>query len=66
MTGDDIARRVETMDRYAGQTKFQAGTAIVVLFARFNCWNVLTLDQRHFRAVLAAGGHSFRLLPQDA
>jgi predicted nucleic acid-binding protein len=42
-----------------------ADASIMVLAERFNCLNILTLDQRHFRAVLGPGGRAFRLLPQD-
>lgn len=31
----------------------------------YNCLDVLTLDQRHFRTVLGPGEMSFRLLPAD-
>jgi predicted nucleic acid-binding protein len=38
----------------------------VVLATRYDCLDLLTLDQRHFRAVLGPDETPFRLLPHDA
>ena len=43
-----------------------ADAAIVVLAGRYGTDRVLTLDERHFRALRAAGSMPFRLLPADA
>ena len=51
--------------RYADLGISLADASIVVLAARHNGRDVLTLDERHFR-VLAAGRRPFRLLPSDA
>lgn len=65
MTGEDVMRCSEIIERYAALDLGLADASIMILAARFNCHNVLTLDQRHFRAVLTADGQSFVLLPQD-
>lgn len=43
-----------------------ADASIVVLAERYQCHDILTLDERHFRAVVGPGGKPFRLLPTDA
>ncbi len=42
-----------------------ADASIVVLAARYNCRDVLTLDQRHFRSLRLPSRHHFRILPAD-
>ena len=42
-----------------------ADASLVVLARAFDCREVLTLDQRHFRAVRGPRGRPFRLLPAD-
>jgi predicted nucleic acid-binding protein len=60
----DSARRV--MEQYQDLELGLADASIVVLAERYDCRDVLTLDQRHFRAVLGPKGKAFRLLPYDA
>jgi predicted nucleic acid-binding protein len=43
-----------------------ADASLVVLAARYSCRDVLTLDERHFRAIKAPGRRNFRILPADA
>jgi len=43
-----------------------ADAAIVVLADPYDCNRVLTLDERHFRALRTTGGAAFALLPADA
>ena len=43
-----------------------ADASIAVLAARLDADAVLTLDERHFRALRGPGGRPFRLLPADA
>jgi predicted nucleic acid-binding protein len=59
----DEARAV--IDRYADLRIGLADASIVVLASRYQCQDVLTLDQRHFRAVLGPDSQPFRLLPVD-
>lgn len=43
-----------------------ADASIVVLSRRLGSLDVLTLDERHFRAMRGARGRHFRILPTDA
>jgi uncharacterized protein len=42
-----------------------ADASIVILAERHRCFDVLTLDERHFRTVRAPRGEAFRLIPAD-
>lgn len=61
----DITAAIAVMNRYAALELGLADASIVVLAERYQCTDVLTLDQRHFRTVLGPGGRPFRLLPFD-
>jgi predicted nucleic acid-binding protein len=63
--GDDVARAVEVLERYADLDLGLADASIVVLAERHRTSDVLTLDERHFRAVSGPHGRPFRLLPAD-
>jgi uncharacterized protein len=52
--------------RYADLELGLADCAAVVLARRFRTRRLLTLDERHFRAVAPLQGGSFELLPADA
>ncbi len=43
-----------------------ADASIVVLAGRYGTNRILTLDERHFRALWAPDGGHFTLLPADA
>ncbi len=44
-----------------------ADASVVVLAERYGTYDILTLDERHFRAMRPlTGRRSFRLLPADA
>ena len=61
----DFARQI--MSRYRELEIGLTDASIVVLAARYDCWNVLTLDERHFRALRVPGyRRPFRILPADA
>ena len=62
----DVSAAMAVIQRYADLRLGLADASIVVLAARFGCFDVLTLDQRHFRALTGPGGTPFRLLPHDA
>lgn len=62
----DIIVAKAVIERYADLNLGLADASIVVLAERYNCLDVLTLDQRHFRTVRGPNGRPFRLLPQDA
>lgn len=66
LTGD-VARAIETMRRYAGFVDIGlADASNIVLAERYDTLDILTLDERHFRAVTGPGDRPFRLLPMDA
>lgn len=62
---DDVAAALEIMDRYRDINLGLADASIVVLAERHSVQDVLTLDERHFRAVRTRGNLSFRILPAD-
>ncbi|MGH3500099.1 MAG: PIN domain-containing protein [Nocardioidaceae bacterium] len=51
--------------RYADLNLGMTDASLVVLAARYRTRDILTLDHRHFRAVVPRQGGSFRLLPTD-
>ena len=65
-TAQDVATAVTIMERYADLDLGLADASVMVLAGRHNCPDILTLDQRHFRAVLGPADQPFRLLPHDA
>ena len=58
------ARRI--MVQYADLRISLADASNVVLANRHDTLDVLTLDERHFRALRGPGGRPFRILPADA
>jgi predicted nucleic acid-binding protein len=65
ISGTDVGRAREVIERHADLGISLADASIVVLAERHQVPDVLTLDQRHFR-VLSVHGKPFRLLPADA
>lgn len=61
----DVAAAVRVVERYAALRLGLADASIVVLAERYDCRDMLTLDQRHFRAITLGDGRPFRLLPFD-
>ena len=66
MDAADIAEAADIVDRYRDLELGLADASVVVLSRRYGINDVLTLDERHFRAVQGAGGRPFRILPTDA
>jgi hypothetical protein len=66
MGPEDVGRASEIIGRYADLELGLADASIVVLAERHTTADILTLDERHFRAVAGPGGRPFRLLPADA
>lgn len=64
-SGSDVAEALKVMHRHSDLGVSLADASIVVLAARHDARDVLTLDERHFR-VLTVNGRPFRLLPADA
>jgi len=61
----DVREALGVVRRYADLRISLADASIVVLANKHGTRDVLTLDERHFR-VLNAAGKPFRLLPADA
>jgi uncharacterized protein len=66
MASDDILRATEIIGRYRDLQLGLADASLIVLAERYATLDVLTLDERHFRAVSGPGGRPFRLLPADS
>jgi predicted nucleic acid-binding protein len=62
---DDIALAAAVIDKYRDLRVGLADASIVVLAERYETNRVLTLDERHFRA-LRVGRRRFVVLPADA
>jgi predicted nucleic acid-binding protein len=65
-SADDVAAASEVMERYLSLELGLADASIVVLAERHGITDVLSLDERHFRAITPASGMAFRILPLDA
>jgi uncharacterized protein len=61
----DVARAKEVIERYADLDIGLADASIVVLAERHAVREVLTLDQRHFRAMRIERRKRFKILPFD-
>jgi predicted nucleic acid-binding protein len=61
----DIEQAREIIVKYRTLQIGLADASIAVLAARYECRDVLTLDQRHFRAIRHSGRRVFRVLPAD-
>lgn len=62
----DIKRAREVIERYSDLQIGLTDASIVVLSEKHDVLDLLTLDQRHFRALRGARGRPFRILPADA
>jgi uncharacterized protein len=62
---EDIGLAKEVLDKYADLNIRLADASIVVLAQRHNVLDVLTLDQRHFRAMRVDRRKRFKILPFD-
>ncbi len=63
---DDVAAAAAIVEQYRSLELGLADASIVLLARRHGVADLLTLDERHFRAVLMAPDRPFRLLPADA
>jgi len=66
VTAEDIAAAEGVIARYADLGIGLADASIVVLANRYGARDILTLDERHFRAMRGMDGRPFRILPSDA
>jgi predicted nucleic acid-binding protein len=63
---EDVAEAVSVVERYPDLGVGLADASVVVLANRYDTYDVLTLDERHFRVLRGPQDHPFRLLPADA
>jgi predicted nucleic acid-binding protein len=63
---DDVEQALAILNRYADLDLGLADASLIVLAERHRTDDLLTLDERHFRAVRGPGARPFRLLPADA
>ena len=63
---DDVRQAAAIIDRYRDLELGLADASIVVLAKRHGVNDIVTLDERHFRAVRGPRGRPFRILPADA
>ena len=66
MGAEDVASARDVIDRYRDLELGLADASLIVLAERHDTADILTLDERHFRAIVGPRGHPFRLLPADA
>lgn len=64
-TPEDIREAGEIMKKYLALDLGLADASLIVLAKRHDTLDILTLDERHFRAVPRPDGKPFRLLPAD-
>ncbi|TXK43073.1 PIN domain-containing protein [Nonomuraea sp. C10] len=65
MARQEIVEATDVILRYADMKVGLADASIAVLAARYETTRVLTLDQRHFRAMKPLWGDAFTVLPAD-
>jgi predicted nucleic acid-binding protein len=63
---EDVAQAAQIMRQYGDLRIGLADASIVVLANRHDTNRVLTLDERHFRALRTSAGKPFTILPADA
>ena len=65
-SSEDFAAAAAVVVRYQDLRVGLTGASIVVLAGRYGTNRVLTLDERHFRAMRTQAGEAFVVLPADA
>lgn len=63
---EDVSASLRVLEQFDDLGIGLADASIVVLAARYGTDRVLTLDERHFRALQTLDGRPFTLLPADA
>jgi predicted nucleic acid-binding protein len=63
---DDLHAALDVMGTYKDLSIGLTDASLVVLAKRYKTNEILTLDQRHFRAIRGFDGRHFKLLPYDA
>lgn len=65
MTSEDVEQAAEIVERYRDLAIGLADASVVLIAHRAGTKRILTLDERHFRALRPLGGGRFTLLPAD-
>jgi len=65
LEADDYIVISDLERKYADLDVGLADLSVVVLASRFRTQRLLTLDERHFRALRSLGGEQFTILPAD-
>jgi predicted nucleic acid-binding protein len=63
---DDVAQAAALVQRYRAMDIGLTDASLVVLAARYSTTRLLTLDEKHFRAIRPLRGDAFTILPADA
>jgi uncharacterized protein len=61
----DVATARKLIEKHGDLEIGLADASVVVLSHRYGTLDVLTLDERHFRALRGSDGRRFRILPAD-
>jgi uncharacterized protein len=61
----DVAQAAEMVDQYHDMRIGLTDASLVVLAARYGTTRLLTLDEKHFRAIRPLAGDAFTILPAD-
>jgi uncharacterized protein len=62
----DVEQAADIVERYREMRIGLADASLVVLAARYDTTRLLTLDERHFRAIRPLRGDAFTILPADS
>jgi uncharacterized protein len=65
-TGSDLERCREILTQYRDLKLGLADAAVMATAERLGTDRILTVDERHFRAVVSKKGRAFALLPADS
>ena len=63
---EDLTEAADLIERYRDLKVGLADASVAVIAARMRTTRLLTLDERHFRAIKPLWGQAFTLLPADA
>ena len=63
---DDVAAAERVIAKYSALEIGLADASVVVLANRYGVRDLLTLDERHFRAIRGPRSRPFRILPADS
>ncbi|MFC5817445.1 PIN domain-containing protein [Nonomuraea harbinensis] len=61
----DVRQAVDIVEQYANMQVGLTDASVALIAARYETTRVLTLDQRHFRAMKPLWGDAFTVLPAD-